>query len=228
MSAFTRNQSLEQITGYVPIKGLYRPDSDLTMIFLSANGLQYPQMIDDDWYSAHKPSDLPLDSVSSEKRSKVSSYYADEPASVLGCNSQYQVCDLQNDPSQGCSRLHSADDVEGELKSPITKTILNWMWSPDRPSVYYVLEAIGITSLTSRFRLLEDFSGPLPDNQWHLEVENWHNIALAGVQGNVVARTAGPGDTNIFQNFWRKPETDIQRSLCKNQVCTTWFPISVM
>lgn len=201
------------------MEGLFQPDGDLTLIFLSADEVEYINEVNDDWYSAHQPSGIFHQTREHGDSSKMYTYLSDEPASPLGCKSQYQFCNDQNDSQQGCSQLEAAWDVYKESKSPAAHELLYWMWSLNFPSVEYVIEALGISSLTSRFNVLASISGPLPDNQWQMDVQNWHNIALAKVQGDMVQQAVGPGDANILENQWQGPQNNFQKSFCKNQVC---------
>jgi hypothetical protein len=67
--------------GFIPIPQLQRPNTDLTLFFLSSNNIVYPLPVDDPWFSAHR-----------EART-TGVYQQDEPVRVLGCLSQMQYCD---------------------------------------------------------------------------------------------------------------------------------------
>jgi hypothetical protein len=65
------------------------------------------------------------------------------------------------------------------------------------------------------------YSAPLSDNQWQLEVEQVHNMALAKMQRMVINRPAPPTvDTDITydgKNFIIMPVTDAEKNLCHQQ-----------
>lgn len=67
---------------------------------------------------------------------------------------------------------------------------------------------------------MDNLQGALPANQWQLDVEYWHNIALAALQGLRVDSAAGPGNSGMLKYFWNKPHNDDEKYLCRNQVRT--------
>lgn len=216
-TAYTTNRSVDSVSGFTPIQGLFQPDGDLTLVFLSANDVQYANVVNDVWYAAHQPSGIFQQYRESDDSSKLYTFLADHAASVLGCKSQYEVCKPQDDAQQSCSQSESSADVWNELSSTADQELFAWMWY-SIPSVLYVIELLGVSSLTSRFKMETGISGPLPDDQWQQDVENWHNIALARVQGQILERAAGPTDANILNSIWQGPQNDLQKSYCKNQV----------
>ena len=72
-------------------------------------------------------------------------------------------------------------------------------------------------SLRARFLLVSGFSGPLPDNQWQLDVEGWHHSTLAAMQGSAVDAATGPASPAMSE-FWVPPDNDQARQLCHSQV----------
>ena len=80
-----------------------------------------------------------------------------------------------------------------------------------------VINYLMSSSLTSRQRLNAGQQGPLPDNQWQLEVENWYNIGLASLQ-SIADYAVGPGDADVMKHFWASPNSQVEEMLCKNQV----------
>lgn len=211
---------------WYPIDGLFRPDGDTDMVFLSANNIIYTDEINDDWYSAHQTPNADFDVVSpggDDSRGGVNYYMSDEPASVLGCKLQYQACKPGVSSQDGCSRLGGILDLaNGYLASPEEQQILSWMW-PYPWSVDDVITFLQISSLASRLNLEQGIQGQLPDDQWQIDVENWHNINLAHLQGRMIDQAAGPDDEGILNCCWKRPETDVESHFCKNQVRAFWF-----
>ncbi|KAL9619578.1 MAG: hypothetical protein Q9160_005854 [Pyrenula sp. 1 TL-2023] len=209
--ALTFNGSFSStLSNFYPINELFDGDGDVGLIFLSANDIIYPQVVNDPWYSAHQ--EITQDAAFGPN---ASTYLADEPTSVLGCKMQYQMCDLQ---SEKCSQLKGLQDTNSILPLPSTKMneTMSWVWGFN-PTLMDVLSTLKVSSLTSRFSLEESVGGPLPDYQWQLDVENWHNIILASFQDLAVTFARGPEDADILKYFWERPETEVQKYLCKNQ-----------
>lgn len=172
--------------------------------------------MNDDWYSAHQVSRQNL----TYKTSQTAPYFlADEPASVVGCKLQYQVCDPTKSPDEGCSAFGGGYDITSFDAPPRTQREKARTWALNFYEISDVVKILGPSSLTSRFRMVDHVMGPLPANQWQLEVENWHNIALSSFQANAVISAAGPGDPGMLEYFWTRPSNSLGKYLCQSQVC---------
>ncbi|KAL1617650.1 hypothetical protein SLS54_007654 [Diplodia seriata] len=75
---------------------------------------------------------------------------------------------------------------------------------------------MGISALLARRSLYTGNQGPLPDNQWQLEVEHWHLASLAILQRQVVEAANGPFDQEVIPLLDR-PQHDDERKVCRNQ-----------
>lgn len=91
-------------------------------------------------------------------------------------------------------------------------------WGIEISSINDLLGALRSSSLTARFTLYGGIQAPLPANQWQREVENWNDILLATSQGAAVDEAVGPGSSEMLDLFWTKPDNDVARYRCKNQV----------
>lgn len=80
-----------------------------------------------------------------------------------------------------------------------------------------IIYGLKTSSLTSRRTLHDGIQEPLPDNQWQLEVEYWHNIMLVSLQG-ITNAAIGVDNPEILKYFWIRPESGTHVKLCKNQV----------
>lgn len=208
--------SRSSYSDFSPIEELATTAGDTVLVFLSANGVRYSEKVDDEWYSAHQI----VTSKVVYHTSQTDSYFlSDEPASALGCNMLYQLCDPAKPPEQGCSALGGAYDTEFIDTPPQTQREKAQNWALDFVSVADVVEVLKFASLTSRFRVIDVQAGSLPVDQWQLEVEYWHNIAMSSFQTLPVISAAGPGDSGMFQYFWQRPSNDVEKYICKNQVC---------
>ena len=80
-----------------------------------------------------------------------------------------------------------------------------------------LISAVGITSLKAREKLFSGIQGPLPNNQWQIEVENWYSTTLADLQRLTIEYAAGPADPALLQVLER-PQTETERQLCHSVV----------
>lgn len=146
-------------------------------------------------------------------------YYADETAPALACKIQYQTCDPKMLSEQGCSSWGGTFDINFGLTPPKTKKERIMSWSLNAlTSLDDVILGLKASALTSRFRLIDGIQASLPADQWQLEVENWHSISLAALQGGLIDIAAGPGDPMVLRYFWARPSNTEEKYLCQNQV----------
>jgi len=54
------------------------------------------------------------------------------------------------------------------------------------------VQTLGAASLSSKSSLVTGVQGPLPDNQWQMDVEHWHAATLVAMQGSAVDAAMGP------------------------------------
>lgn len=194
--------------------------NDLILIFLSATDIVYTSKVNDDWYGAHRlfgtekyygPSDI-------GGNPNITTYLSDNPGSTVGCKTQYQVCPPESSSEKNCIVSGGLADlslpsIPREDKAySLFPWIINYLY--DIGNTIFVLST---AALTSRRTLNNGVQDPLPDNQWQLEVEYWHNIMLVSLQG-ITNAAIGPDDPEILKHFWKGPETDAQKTFCKSQV----------
>ncbi|KAK7709700.1 hypothetical protein SLS57_008605 [Botryosphaeria dothidea] len=152
-------------------------------------------------------------------------YMADDMASVMGCVQQYQLCNPNLPKEKRCSPLAAMmDNFENAktlwseakkydaLKMPIN-TLLNFA-----PTA--ITQNLGIASLTSRYSLQGSMQGPLPDNQWQLDLEHWFTGALSLLQSRAVEYATGPSEP-AMQKWIIPPKDDAQRYFCDNEKILT-------
>src|SRR4051812_33146026 len=144
---------------FIPIPSLQRSDGDVTLIYLSGDGVLFDEPLEDDWYRVTALGGLT--GVSSTHGIK-KSYIPEDAASPLGCVSQYQYCNLAAAEGSRCGPLASFSDAvvgaavvfnstpeEMQGESPIGKeaTRLHWIamldsYGPtDLASIIYQLSA---------------------------------------------------------------------------------------
>jgi hypothetical protein len=160
----------------VLIPELQRSDADVSLFFLSAAGLAYSLEVDDPWDSAHTPG-WNLTAPQSNGTGTVPIFQQDEPASVMGCITQSQICNPKGANGPTCLPLAGfVDNVykirtlwdnpsndTANLLDLIAETLYVYQIFFDR--VVYVA---GNAALSAR-QILSAFSS-LPNDQWEKEV----------------------------------------------------------
>lgn len=203
---------------FIPIPDLRKFEGDITLFFLSANFVAFTKPTNDPWYSAH----LKFGTIKRPDKEGVEVMYrADEPASVLACVSQYQICDPSVPADRRCTTPGSRIDAfnyaarlqtseEGEQK-------IAWFGYPASFTIGRIVDSLRVSALTSRYSLQDGFQGPLPDNQWQLDVEYWFQVWLSYLQSRFMLFATGPSDPELMR-WVQKPQTKVQKTLCQNQV----------
>lgn len=183
-----------------------------------------PIPINDPWYSAHQTVPGYSLNFTGWGNLSVGAYFADQTASVLGCAKQYQICHPGNPPR--CSRWGGKQELWWLLKSVVQneKQLNRTKWAIMSALTGNELDGfvqtLGAASLSSKSSLVSGVQGPLPDNQWQLDVEHWHAATLVAMQGSAVDAAMGPSSKEMKQ-FWPGPNNEQERSVCRNQVCIT-------
>ena len=210
-------------SSFEPISQLQRPDADISLFFLSTNGVLFSNPVDDPWYAVHRP-------IQGAKfgNNSIATYIGDYPVSVLGCTRQVQFCNPnQPETAQRCTPLSSADVNENNLKK---------LWSEDdeqqqiavyasrvmKAQIYadVIPKFLGVSALTARYKMYEGVQAPLPRNQWQLDVEYWMDVALASLQSTYVESASGPDDPALLADL-TKPDPLAKLWFCDSQVSIT-------
>ncbi|KAI1505251.1 hypothetical protein F5X99DRAFT_430515 [Biscogniauxia marginata] len=222
-SQTAQGQAYEGADGFVRIRNISRSDGDITLVFLSGNGVVFDERMDDDWYQATVPDhNLTVLGFNSTQQS----YRPAEAASPLGCVEQWQVCNSSYKSGTGCGPLGSSADAlnDGFASFDITqedmdKDLLNVTLSMQVGGVSNLdslLTHLGAYSLASQSLLQSGTQFPLPHNQWQLDVMNWWNAMLASYQALYVETVLGPGDATLEEIEYR-PSNDQEWAICNNQ-----------
>ncbi|KAL9616325.1 MAG: hypothetical protein Q9160_008788 [Pyrenula sp. 1 TL-2023] len=184
---------------WIPITELQRHDASTFIFFLSANYIMYVEPAEDDWFSAHRPSD-PY--YRSDYNGSFRGYYSDFPANPLGCTQQWQFC---NPASGACTPL----DTFGEATTSASTNLFHSgnqndtfnFWLKEMISLYPSLDSvIGLlktSSLEASSRLAGSLSGPLQASQWQQEISSWMDVALALIQKASIEAATGPFDISV-------------------------------
>jgi hypothetical protein len=151
----------------------------------------------------------------------------DQNISALGCIEQFQACQNNSctEPASFYQMIHpqSLEKLHLNENQRVTLNHLTDIEYGSRLNWFDYL--IGDEFLLAKEKLYFygnfAFSSSLPDNQWELEVENFHNITLAILQMGVLAYVV-PDNTKISptatMNQYRvSPDTPEGKNLCKSQ-----------
>lgn len=207
-----------------PIPELQRPNTDVSVIFLSAPGIRFSEPVDDPWFSAHQNASTLYDQNNKTRPSWVQ----DSPVSAMACTTQTQYCNPNLPVDEQCEDLRGTDDLAKE--TTIQKIFAqdsqlelvkrtDMILTLDTAPVGYIVGGIGAAGLRARFGMSYGFQGPLPTNQWQLEAEYWVQGELTSIQDALVRAANGPPkEMDMFLVQPEKNET-AALNLCKNQVC---------
>ncbi|KAF2670197.1 hypothetical protein BT63DRAFT_231540 [Microthyrium microscopicum] len=212
-------------SGFTPIDQLRVPDSEVTVAFLSPNGVIFSQQSKDLWYAANVPSDWRLGSLFGQRMVNYA-FFPEEPVEVLACSRQQQWCKPGLPASKGCLPLSPVLEKNGRLRDQLWNTEsqrnqLEWFngiqaRALDIADVSSLTRTLGVSCLSSRKSLVEGVQFDLPENQWQLEVEYWHKIHMATLQRLFVDTATGPSDERL-KEFTIPPNTTEAQDMCRNQ-----------
>ncbi|KAF2734239.1 hypothetical protein EJ04DRAFT_466936 [Polyplosphaeria fusca] len=207
-------------SGFEPIEQLRRPDVELSLFFLSSNNIAYAEPVDDPWFAAHK-----------EART-AGVYVQDEPVRVLGCASQVQYCDA-NTQNRRCEPLRS---VYANVTESISKVwtsqrqrdlVISFdrIFSATRMGILEIVASIGAAALRARYSLQYTISGPLPPDQWQLELEYWAKGMLASLQASVVTFVNGAPIKELepYMYMPKKNDTGLNYMCHRQKIVTAAF-----
>lgn len=167
---------------------------DLTLLFLSFNGM-YLDQVDDPWFSAHGEHSFNTSLLFLNKR-----YTRDAAISTLGCTEQHQFCSEEDK----CTGLLGFDQVQNDNffntgLSPQQNATFDRMLravvaSTLRNSVEYL--ALTTTPILASKSIASGRSGAvvsrsLPEDQWMTELQYWHSVSMAHLQRTIVQWATG-------------------------------------
>lgn len=213
--------ALASMSSFVPIPQLSRNDSDITIIFLSGNGVFSTHPTYDPWYQASTPL---AQMNSTGDTGTVQVYRQNEAASPLGCASQWQFCNAYD---TACGPLASFQDALSGASLAFEDDAadrLSWFINSldiDEGTLPGMLEEAQNNALLSTQSLSSGLQGAaLPDNQWQLEVTNWFAICLAYMQQTLLETVSGAGSTSSALTL-QSPDTTAAKKLCQSQKIRT-------
>jgi hypothetical protein len=205
---------------FSPIPQLYQPNADVTLAFLSFDKF-YEVPINDPWFSAHQKQTVFLtDSTLNE-----TVYFRDLPVSTIGCTEQHQICTGGGTPDH-CTALLGGNQIQTD-----TGGVLSLNLTARQNSTYVRVMAAALEAqmesylsrliqrdmpLLARRSVILLEGAALPDNQWQIETEYWHSIAMAHLQRMVIEYGTGQfaPDTSDIE----LATTPADKWLCQNLI----------
>ncbi|KAI0143061.1 hypothetical protein GGR57DRAFT_368634 [Xylariaceae sp. FL1272] len=217
------------LSDFVPASSIFPLDADLMVVFLAGNGVLHTAPSADDWYRV-SPTESSIGQTQSNSTSSFKFFHPLEDASPLGCTLQWQFC-RENEKNCGTlGSLSDATDSAASLFGIDGKFDIDAQYSTAAASNFHyfattiqrantipgILSQLGPTSLKSQDELAAARQGPLPSNQWQLDVAHWVDIELAALQlAFLNAAYLSPTETSLLK--FRKSFDGDEAKLCNNQ-----------
>ena len=213
---YADNPSPYDYDTFNPIPEIRQDSADLILFFLSYIG-RYFGPVDDPWFSAHQ-FHLEKTRLPFARRQ----YTSDSVVSGLGCAEQHQFCNIKDGsctPLLGWVQTQNLSNFT-ETLTPHQKItfdhLIDALWLSTIGQVTTSLALNRSPVKASELTMARNYfmSIPLPDNQWQIELANWHSISLAMFQRLVMQWVTG--DT--------VPEPESRSQLIPPQTdADTWF-----
>ncbi|KAI1173319.1 hypothetical protein F4777DRAFT_457313 [Nemania sp. FL0916] len=215
-----------------PIEALYRNDADITMVYLSGGGVIFSAPSTDQWYQV-SPKEIRVETKGANSPGAYSIYLPREPASPLGCATQFQFCyaDVGNcgplsslsDAVAGAAALFNGtlDDVKPDSGPAEDIAALQYfvaaIGGPANLAPLAAVDRLGPASLTSQSTLLSNTQASLEPNQWQLDVKHWFDIYMATWQADFLELAYISPNASLPLETRSAFKAATARKLCNNQ-----------
>ena len=157
---------------------------------------------------------------------EVAGYVTTPLLSVMGCIEQYQICNPNLAATSMCTELSRLEQVKNQSSTH------DLGFNPHQ--VHLAQHLIKLLSLSTLDGIISSMgssalvamkyessstsiSSPLPDNQWKIEVTNWHHMMQTALQQHVIDFAAGPADPHWGQYILKPSFTGAGHDLCSAQ-----------
>ncbi|KAH6708862.1 hypothetical protein BKA61DRAFT_696736 [Leptodontidium sp. MPI-SDFR-AT-0119] len=201
-----------------PIPALNRTDADVSLVILAQNSVAYIEPVDDPFFAAH------VDFNGLFQSRNATYYFADTYFHILACAEQYQYCNPNSHDTDGqphCTELSSSVAIQRQkstlnlsqfalLTAGLFDTLL------PLANIFGSIGGSGAAALRASDIIFHQVSGPLPDNQWIIEVSAWFETVLARIQHGVVEFATGPPDAFASDAVLMNRETENWGRLCSS------------
>jgi hypothetical protein len=172
--------------------------------------------IEDPWFSANR-----LHVVDSRFPLVTSQYSRDSPISTLGCTEQHKFCTSNGTctPFLGFDQVQHVDSFNYALTPHQNVTFDRILRAVTASSFRQIMHFLALTStpvLAMNSLLIQShtLSFKLPENQWLLELNYWHSVAMAQLQRVIVEW--GTGQIAPEPQFLLAPQTQSDSWFCNN------------
>lgn len=233
-NAVYQHETWEEQSNLAPMPGLFDPDGDIILVFLSPNGIDFYGITSDPWYRATIPGDAV---IVPDLNGTVPVYQQEEAASPLGCLQQFQFCNpslssnkcgplaswadaqVESAPLFGITTEQFVQETAPTLNSSISSRYewLILLLSSTHATIGNIIVDLGPEALTSIKYLSHGYMGILPANQWQVDVRYWWATYLASLQAGVVNTAHGPADPALAP-YRVLPIDSHAQDMCDNQV----------
>ena len=207
----------------IPELNANKPGEVVFLVFVSANGVNYIEQVDDDLFSAHQPASA-IQDINELNQGDIPVFHADQPTAALGCVTRLDLWNPYRNLSTPLLLIDTVDRVFQSLqlneRQFNTMDLILTAWEGMDCTVQGALTNPTTTSLLVRNKLSSTRVGPLPSDQWQREVTHWQATALARLQRGLLEQFTGPSDPSMdrYVNTTRNAD---QKELCKTQVSAT-------
>jgi hypothetical protein len=218
-------------TSFLPNHTFFnQTNQDFLLISLSSIALYTAPVFDDWFYATTEETETASLAFPYEN-----AYYQNSWTSIMACTERHQFCNpnLGTGSPASCTSFNGSnalffDDLLQNNGSNIHLNNRQWattfrlLMTLDQSAISSVLDILDTTTLDAEAYLFgesefeNDFSQPLPNDQWQIEVINWHNITMANMQrwALLYAQNGnGPEDVPFIQ----PPTTPEGKDMCSNQ-----------
>jgi hypothetical protein len=216
---------------WTPIPALAKEGADVFIIFIEQNSVTHRGPNKDPVFSAT--------TVAKNNNSTVPMFRSDRFVSPVACFQQHRFCH-PSDTSQ-CSpwtgRYEMWKGVSPDASFNVKqKAAAGRIFLASREtSLYETINARSSKCLRAQDRMEWLFQGPLPDNQWEIEVETWAQQGLAALQAGIQEYAAGPSvnlQGGYMLKMYRDEKDQVNYTDIDKQKDATWkvsypFPITL-
>jgi hypothetical protein len=168
-------------------------------------------------------------STTHRKDSTAEFFTADLNTGVIGCTEQYQFCNGRAKCSSPSALYSITSDFASQqlgynlVQMAAFDTFIRMAYTMRIFSIQFMIDENVLLAKDSLYGFMGLATG-LPERQWQIEVENLHNISMAGLQQAVIAHAAprnpqfGQGANATRYWDWIVRETSpAQLAVCQNQ-----------
>lgn len=210
---------------FEPIPELAQTSADLTLLFLSFTGM-YMKQVDDPWFSAQNKKLFNSGFSFFEER-----YERGRAISTLGCTEKHKFCTNNNTCTEflGLDQVQNVNSFNAALTPHQNATFDRMIRAVAYSGLWHVIENLSLTT-TPMLASNSIYSGnsgtvlseSLPDDQWKIELDYWHSIAMAQLQRTVVQWATGQiAAEPQYVRYLLPPTEEQDKWFCKNLIISS-------